>query len=286
MSTLRGLGLAGLLAAPLVACNGEADRRTAHPTPVAVSVPPANTAKAATTAATSNAPAHSKAGGCFDLCAMSPDHVGNDDRLASTVLHAGTRIADLGAKGIVVSLLAPFSAPAHESLASLVELARDPPHEELALFAVIAASESDTSAKVMIDVATKGDVPEGLTVIFDADESIAKAFGTTKFPETFVLDGTGALRARFDGSRVWTATFARSMLRATAANQHCSFAFDTSDGASTNRCVGASICSDGRRRFEALVAQKRSGAWSPREKANGEALALMLTRCDAAGHVR
>jgi cytochrome c biogenesis protein CcmG/thiol:disulfide interchange protein DsbE len=48
--------------------------------------------------------------------------------------------------------------------------------------------------------------PQGtdLRVLFDPENKIVKGlFGTTKFPETFILDKERRIRARFDGARNW-----------------------------------------------------------------------------------
>ena len=43
-----------------------------------------------------------------------------------------------------------------------------------------------------------------LRVLFDPENKVDKEiFGTTKFPETFILDKSRRIRARFDGERVW-----------------------------------------------------------------------------------
>jgi peroxiredoxin len=48
--------------------------------------------------------------------------------------------------------------------------------------------------------------PQGtdLRVLFDPDNKVVKGiFGTEKFPETFILDKSRRIRARFDGERAW-----------------------------------------------------------------------------------
>jgi peroxiredoxin len=50
-----------------------------------------------------------------------------------------------------------------------------------------------------------------LRVLFDPTQKVAKEiFGTTKYPETFVLDSKRRIRARFDGERDW---HSREMLK-------------------------------------------------------------------------
>jgi peroxiredoxin len=48
--------------------------------------------------------------------------------------------------------------------------------------------------------------PKGtdLRILFDPEDEVAKGiFGTSKYPETFVLDKQRRVRARFDGKRPW-----------------------------------------------------------------------------------
>jgi peroxiredoxin len=43
-----------------------------------------------------------------------------------------------------------------------------------------------------------------LRILFDPDETVTKEmFGTTRYPETFILDKQRRVRARFDGERMW-----------------------------------------------------------------------------------
>lgn len=71
-----------------------------------------------------------------------------------------------------------------------------------------------SSAKIaMLTITTDADwgevahlFPRGtaLRIFFDPEQKITKdIFGTTKFPETFVLDKKRCIRARFDGKREW-----------------------------------------------------------------------------------
>lgn len=43
-----------------------------------------------------------------------------------------------------------------------------------------------------------------LRILFDPEENVTKGiFGTSRFPETFILDKQRRIRARFDGQRAW-----------------------------------------------------------------------------------
>jgi peroxiredoxin len=50
-------------------------------------------------------------------------------------------------------------------------------------------------------------VPPGITspMLFDPDRRVvARQYGTRQFPETWVIDPRGVIRARFDGTREWS----------------------------------------------------------------------------------
>jgi hypothetical protein len=43
-----------------------------------------------------------------------------------------------------------------------------------------------------------------LRILFDPDAEVTKeSFGTSRYPETFILDKQRRVRARFDGERQW-----------------------------------------------------------------------------------
>ena len=42
-----------------------------------------------------------------------------------------------------------------------------------------------------------------LRILFDPEEKVTGMFGSTRYPETFILDKQRRIRARFDGERMW-----------------------------------------------------------------------------------
>jgi cytochrome c biogenesis protein CcmG/thiol:disulfide interchange protein DsbE len=54
------------------------------------------------------------------------------------------------------------------------------------------------------DVAHLFPLGTNLRILFDPEQKVTKGiFGTTKYPETFILDKQRRIRARFDGKREW-----------------------------------------------------------------------------------
>jgi len=52
-----------------------------------------------------------------------------------------------------------------------------------------------------------------LTVLFDPERRVVRdGFGTEMYPETFVIDSSGMIRARFDGERNWSSPEVLAML--------------------------------------------------------------------------
>jgi hypothetical protein len=60
-------------------------------------------------------------------------------------------------------------------------------------------------------------IPQGsrITSLLDADRAIVNGkFGTKLFPETWIIDGDGVIRLRFDGALDWSDPVALDLIRA------------------------------------------------------------------------
>src|SRR5262249_48863895 len=54
-----------------------------------------------------------------------------------------------------------------------------------------------------LQIALNGDVP--FPILFDPErEVVTGRYGTKLFPETWIIDPNGVIRARFDGARDWS----------------------------------------------------------------------------------
>jgi cytochrome c biogenesis protein CcmG, thiol:disulfide interchange protein DsbE len=109
------------------------------------------------------------------------------------------RLQDFSGVDLLIVNIWTTSCPACEAeLPSLEEL--DKRLHEIGN-AVLLTITTNASFEEMVHLFPQG---TDLRILFDPDEKVTKGiFGTSLFPETFVLDKQRRIRARFDGQRPW-----------------------------------------------------------------------------------
>lgn len=70
----------------------------------------------------------------------------------------------------------------------------------------------DESNKVVQDFFTKQNLP-ALPVLVDPSKKIPTSFGTTKLPETYIIDKQGIVRFRFVNKRNWGTPMAQACIQ-------------------------------------------------------------------------
>jgi cytochrome c biogenesis protein CcmG/thiol:disulfide interchange protein DsbE len=116
------------------------------------------------------------------------------DRFGNLVKLSQFDTADL----LLVNLWSSGCPACKQEIPSLQEMDRKLP--ELGRVALITITIDDEWK----DVASYFPQGTDLRVLFDPENKIVKGiFGTTKFPETFIIDKERRVRARFDGVRNW-----------------------------------------------------------------------------------
>ena len=116
------------------------------------------------------------------------------DRFGNTVRLSQFQSADL----LLINLWSSGCPACKQEIPSLSEMDRN--LLEIGRVALITI----TIDEEWKDVASYFPRGTDLRVLFDPENKVVKGiFGTTKFPETFILDRERRIRARFDGARNW-----------------------------------------------------------------------------------
>ncbi len=111
------------------------------------------------------------------------------------------RLGDHRGRWVLLNFWSVTCAPCVEEMPSLVELARWG-SRKMDLDVVAVSVDSGLGA-------VKSEFPNGatpgLTLLFDPEKKVVRdAFGTKKYPETWLIDPTGTIRLRVDGKRDWS----------------------------------------------------------------------------------
>jgi peroxiredoxin len=144
---------------------------------------------------------------CIPLCAMRPNYAGANrtapDFELATLDGKKIRLSQYKGKTVVLNFWTTTCQPCLEEMPSIAELSK-----------VLAARKDVVVLTVSTD-ATREPVTGALSsllrekppfaVMLDPQsEVVAGKYGTRLFPETWIIDKQGVIRARFDGARDWS----------------------------------------------------------------------------------
>jgi thiol-disulfide isomerase/thioredoxin len=145
---------------------------------------------------------HSESGVPLEL--LNPQYVGQKQTEDFSLPDRTGRIhklSELEGRPVLLNFWSSDCPPCLEELPSLIGL--DKIARERGTFSVVTVTIDDDWDAVK-RFFSKGPDPE-LLILFDPERVVVEQqFGTHKFPETFLLDRQGTIRARFDGQRNWS----------------------------------------------------------------------------------
>ncbi len=144
---------------------------------------------------------------CSAMCVLHPNYAGADRRVPDFELKdaSGNVVTAQGLRGkvVVLNFWTKTCGPCLQEMPEIAELAKIlKPKNDVALITVSTddgpADVADTLKSVLHEEAP-------FPVLFDPDaKTVSGKFGTHLFPETWIIDKRGVIRARFDGAREWS----------------------------------------------------------------------------------
>ena len=107
-------------------------------------------------------------------------------------------LSELRGQVVFVNFWATWCPPCREEMPSMQKLHTMLPKEKFKMLAILC---QDDPAKA--DLFTAGN---GLTmpILHDGDDSVARRYGLTGFPETFIVDKQGVIREKIIGAAPWS----------------------------------------------------------------------------------
>ncbi len=144
---------------------------------------------------------------CAALCLTHPNYAGASltapDFTLKDMNGADVSLSSYRGKVVLLNFWASWCGPCREEMPDLGELAQIlKPEKDVALVTVSVDSGPD-EVRDLLKTVLKGDPP--FPVLFDpnGDKIVNGKYGTHQFPETWLIDKRGVIRARFDGARPW-----------------------------------------------------------------------------------
>jgi len=181
---------------------------------------------------------------CSALCLLHPNYAGAtrtapDFRLKDMNGHE-VALSSFRDKVIVLNFWASWCAPCKEELPDLGELAKIlKPQKDVALVTVSVDSGPE-EVRDLLKTLLHEEPP--FPVLFDpnGDAVVGAKYGTHQFPETWLIDKTGVIRARFDGKRPWESAVVVELIDELRGRDYCPV--EVKEGATTGKA--AHFCED------------------------------------------
>jgi peroxiredoxin len=166
---------------------------------------------------------------CSAPCYLHPDYLAAD-RIAPGFslkdLHGNTvTLESLKGKVVVLNFWSKTCGPCLEEMPELADLTKI--LADRADVAVITVSSDDgpEAVKPTLQTVLHGEPP--FAVLFDPDAKVITGkYGTHLFPETWLIDKRGVIRARFDGARDWTNPLVVNFIDALREGDYCPVKID------------------------------------------------------------
>jgi peroxiredoxin len=161
---------------------------------------------------------------CTPTCILRPNYSGYERKTPSFTLKDtqghDVSIESYRGKVVVLNFWTKTCGPCVEEMPEIADLARIlKPMDDVAVVTV----STDDTAKEAIDTlksVLREDPP--FTVLMDPESKVVKGqFGTSLYPETWIIDKTGVVRSRFDGAREWSSATVIELVNQIRGGGYC-----------------------------------------------------------------
>jgi peroxiredoxin len=180
---------------------------------------------------------------CVPLCTMRPSYAGRN-RTAPDFELPGldgqrVRLSQFKGKTVVLHFWTSTCPPCIEEMPSLAELAKVVAKRSDVVVLTVSTDSDETTASGAVE---KGlGAPAPFPVLLDPESSVVGGrYGTHLFPETWLIDKGGIIRARFDGARDWSNPLMLELIDSLSTATACDADF-VAGSADTS---GSQVCDD------------------------------------------
>ncbi|MBI5532238.1 MAG: TlpA family protein disulfide reductase [Deltaproteobacteria bacterium] len=162
---------------------------------------------------------------CLSLCALTPNYVGENkaapDIRLKDLKGVERQLSDLRGKTVVLEFWTTTCTACRQQMPALAEMAEIIKNDDR--FAVLTVAVDDNLAAVQQMLMQTTRKPDPFPVLLDPESQfVLNRYGTKLFPETWLIDPEGVIRARFDGPRDWSTATAIDLLQSISRGESCS----------------------------------------------------------------
>ncbi len=181
---------------------------------------------------------------CSALCLLHPSYAGAtrtapDFHLKDMFGHE-VALSSYRDKVVVLNFWASWCAPCKEELPDFGELAHILKDDKDIALVTISVDSGPDEVRDLLKTLLREDPP--FPVLFDPNgaTTVGAKFGTDQFPETWLIDKRGVIRARFDGIRQWSSPTVVELIQELRGQNYCPVEINA--GATTGKA--AHFCED------------------------------------------
>jgi peroxiredoxin len=155
---------------------------------------------------------------------MKPDYAGFERKAPDFALRdakgAPVHLSDYRGKVVVLNFWTKTCGPCMEEMPDIAELTKIVKAYPDVAVLTVSVDENYADVKDSLRAVLREDPP--FTMLFDPDDKIVKdVYGTHLFPETWLIDKQGVIRARFDGAREWTSGASLELIEQVRSGSYC-----------------------------------------------------------------
>ena len=148
---------------------------------------------------------------CTAVCSLGPSYAGRNRTAPDFELPdmngKMVKLSSFRGKTVFLNFWTKTCDPCKEEMPSIAELAKVAKTRDDMVVVTVSTDEGPESVKDLLKVLLNEEPP--FPVLFDPDANVVRErYGTRLFPETWIIDPKGVIRARFDGARDWSTSIA------------------------------------------------------------------------------
>ena len=180
---------------------------------------------------------------CTALCSLAPAYAGRDRSAPDFELpdmnRRPVKLSSFRGKTVYLNFWTKTCNPCLQEMPNIAELAKISKNRSDFVVITVSTDEGPDDVRDTLKVVLNEDPP--FPVLFDPESKIVNGkYGTRLFPETWIIDPKGIIRARFDGPRDWSDSLALEVGEMVSRPVGCPIDFLEN----TPRGKFAGICSD------------------------------------------
>ncbi len=161
---------------------------------------------------------------CTPTCVLRPNYAGYEKKAPNFTLK-DTRGHDISldryrGKVVVLNFWTKTCGPCMEEMPEIADLSRIlKPMDDVA---IVTVSTDDTAQEATDTLKSVLREEAPFPVLMDPDAKIVRGkFGTSLYPETWIIDKDGIIRARFDGAREWSSATVVELVNQIRGGGYC-----------------------------------------------------------------